>query len=181
MMKTNYTNQQVVSLLISLTLILLPLGLSGQGKKADFAGSWAYNKEMSNAGQPQGERPGVQGRGSFGGGDFIVKQESNLLTVERTISAPDGTTSTSASKYTLDGKECLNSSRMGESKSTAAWSADGEKLTIKTTRTINRGGESRTVTSTEIWSLSDPKTLKVEMTMPSPQGERKMTSVYTKK
>ncbi len=180
-MKTNYTKHQVLSVMISLTLILLPLSLRGQGKKTDFAGSWTYNKEMSNAGQPQGERPGGQGRGGFGGGDFSVKQESSLLTVERTISAPDGTTSTSTSKYTLDGKECLNSSRMGESKSTATWSADGKKLTIKTTRTMNRGGESRTVTSTEVWSLADTKTLTIEMTMPSPQGERKVTSVYTKK
>lgn len=180
-MKTNHTKHQVLSVMISLTIILLPSGLSGQGTKSDFAGSWAYNKEMSDAGQPQGDRSGGPGRGGFGGGDFTVKQESNLMTVERTINAPDGTTSTSTSKYTLDGKECLNSSRMGESKSTATWSADGKKLTIKTTRTMNRGGESRTVTSTEVWSLADPKTLTIEMTMPSPQGERKLRSVYTKK
>lgn len=46
---------------------------------------------------------------------------------------------------------------------------------------MNRGGESRTVTSIEVWSLADPKKLTIEMTMPSPDGERKMTSVYTKK
>lgn len=136
---------------------------------------------MSEAGQPQVDRPGGQGRGAFGGGDFTAKQEKNLLTVERSMRASDGTTSTTTSKYTLDGKECLNSSRMGESKSTATWSADGKKLTIKTTRTMNRGGESRTVTSAEVWSLADPKTLTIEMTMPSSPGERKMTTVYTKK
>lgn len=181
MMKTNCANHQVLPVMISLILILLPFSLSGQGKKTDFAGSWTYNKELSEAGQPQVDRPGGPGRGGFGGGDFTVKQESNLLTVERTINAPDGTTNTLTSEYTLDGKECLNSSRMGESKSTATWSADGKKLTIRTTRTMNRGGESRTVTSTEVWSLANPGRLTIEMTMPSPQGERKMTSVYTKK
>jgi hypothetical protein len=181
MMKTKHSRHQVLSVMISLTLILLPFSLSGQGTKPDFAGSWSYSKELSDAGQPQGNRPGGPGRGGFGGGDITVKQESNLLAVERTTSTPDGTTNTVTSKYTLDGKESVNTSRMGDSKSVATWSADGKKLTIKTTRTINRGGESRTVTSTEVWGLTDAKTLTIEMTMPSPQGERKMTSVYTKK
>lgn len=57
MMKTNYTKHQVFSVMISLTLILLPFSLSVQGKKSDFAGSWTYNKELSEAWQPQGERP----------------------------------------------------------------------------------------------------------------------------
>jgi hypothetical protein len=63
----------------------------------------------------------------------------------------------------------------------ATWSSDGKKLTIKTTRTMTRNGESRTITSTEVWSLTDSKTLQIETTMPSPNGERKMTSVYIKK
>ena len=97
------------------------------------------------------------------------------------MNTPDGSTRTVSSKYTLDGKESVNTSRMGESKSVATWSSDGKKLTIKTTRTMTRNGESRTVTSTEVWSLTDSKTLQIETTMPSPDGERKMTSVYVKK
>jgi len=120
-------------------------------------------------------------RGGFGGGDFTATQEGNLLTVERTMTGPDGTARTTTSKYTLDGKESINTARMGESKSVATWSSDGKKLTIKTTRTMSRNGESTTMTSTEVWSLTDSKTLQIESTTSTPGGERKQTSVYNKK
>lgn len=178
-MKKRDSNYTIVAAIFSAALLLMPYGLHGQGSKANFTGSWAYNAEKSDAGQ--GQQPGAPGRGGFGGGDFTAKQEGNLLTVERVRNAPDGTSSTITSKYTLDGKESVNTSRMGDSKSVATWSADGKQLTIKTARTINMGGETRTVNSTEVWSLSDPKTLSIESTMSSPQGERKTKSVYNKK
>lgn len=172
-MKTKFKSYQAISLVIMMALILLPLSMSGQGSKTNFSGSWSYNAEKST--QPQG-----QGMGRSGG-DMTVKQEGNLLTVDRTMQGRDGQTITMSSKYTLDGKESVNQSRMGESKSVATWSADGKTLTIKTTRTMTREGQTRTVNSTEVWSLTDPKTLSIESTMPSPNGERKMTSVYSKK
>lgn len=173
---------QVMSLLVIAALVM-PAALMAQGSKTDFSGSWSYDAARSTTGQGQGQgqRPGGQDRGGFGGGDFTAKQDGNSLTVERTMNAPDGATRTVSSKYTLDGKESVNTSRMGESKSVATWSSDGKKLTIKTTRTMTRNGESRTITSTEVWSLTDSKTLQIETTMPSPDGERKMTSVYVKK
>src|SRR5665648_108565 len=109
--------------------------------------------------------------GGFGG-DFIAKQEANLLTVERTRTGRDGTSRTTVSKYTLDGKESINSTGRGDSKSVAAWSADGKKLTIKTTRTMDMNGESMTLTSVEEWSLPDTKTLSVITTSATPNGER---------
>lgn len=93
----------------------------------------------------------------------------------------DGTETRVTSKYSLDGKESTNSSRMGESKSVASWSADGKILTLKTTRTMTRNGESRTINTTEVWSLTDSKTLQIETTRPSQDGERKTASVYDKK
>ena len=184
-MKTKFGNFKVLSLLV-MAALLVPAALMGQGSKANFSGSWSYNADKSNAGQQQGQttgqaqgqRPGGQ---RMGGGDFIAKQDGNNLTVERTTNAPDGTANTVTSKYTLDGKESVNTTGRGDSKSTATWSTDGKKLTIKTTRTMTRDGESRTTTSTEVWSLTDGKTLQIEMTMPSANGERKMTSVYNKK
>ncbi|MFZ2285955.1 MAG: hypothetical protein WAV93_03120 [Bacteroidales bacterium] len=184
-MKSRFFRNGFIPAIIAGMLLLVPCGLSGQGSKTNFTGSWAYNAEKSSTGQTQatgqGQQPGAPGRGGFGGSDFTATQEENILTVERAMRTPDGTTSAVTSKYTLDGKESVNTTRMGDSKSVATWSTDGKKLTIKTTRTMNRGGESRTVNSEEVWSLTDPKTLTIEMTMPSPQGERKMTSVYTKK
>jgi hypothetical protein len=168
--------------MIAIAALILPSALMAQGSKTDFTGNWTYNAGKSDTGQPQGQgqRPGGQG-GGFGGGDFIAKQDGNVLTTERTISTPDGSSNAVTTKYTLDGKESVNSSRMGDSKSVATWSSDGKKLTIKTTRTMTRNGESRTITTTEVWSLTDSKTLQVESTMPSPDGERKVTSVYNKK
>jgi hypothetical protein len=176
-MKTMFKGYRMLSVMITLALILLPLSMSGQGSKTNFSGSWIYNAEKSTQPQGQGQRPGGPGRG----GDFTAKQEANLLTVERTMETPNGESTTMTSKYTLDGKESVNSTGRGESKSVATWSADGKKLTIKTTRTFNRQGQDMTMTSTEVWSLTDPKTLTIEMTMPGPNGERKMTSVYNKK
>jgi hypothetical protein len=185
-MKTSKERLMIMSVLL-VAAMLLPTAMMGQGSKTNFTGSWVYDATRSNTGQPQGQDQGQnqrqagQNRPGMGGGDFTVKQDGNVLTVERTMKAPDGTVNTMTSKYTLDGSESVNSSRGGESKSVATWSSDGKKLTIKTTRTMNRGGETRTMNSTEVWSLSDPKTLTMEMTMPSPNGDRKMTSVYTKK
>lgn len=185
-MKSNYGRLMVLPLLI-VAALLLHTAVMAQGSKTNFTGNWTYNAGKSNTGQPQGQasgqdqRPGGQGRGGFGGGDFTAKQEGNLLTVERTMNASDGSVRTMSSKYTLDGKESVNSSRMGESKSFATWSADGKKLTIETMRTMTRDGESRTMKTTEVWSLTDSKTLQIETTMPSPNGERKTTSVYDKK
>jgi Tol biopolymer transport system component len=177
-MKINSNRLKVVTLLV-MAALFLPAVLMAQDSKTNFSGSWIYNAGKSNAGQTQGQgqRPG-QG---FGGGDFIANQVGNNLTVERKMRTPDGSESTVISKYTLDGKESTNSSRGGDSKSVATWSSDGKKLTIKTTRTMTRDGESRTITSTELWSLTDPKTLQIETTRPSPDGERKTTAAYDKK
>ena len=183
-MKINSIRLQVLSLVV-MAALLLPTTLMAQGSKTNFSGSWTYNAAKSSQpqGQPQGQgqRPGGPGRGGFGGGDLTITQDGNLLTVERTMTGPDVTTRTSSSKYTLDGKETINTSRMGESKSFANWSSDGKKLTIRTTRTMTRNGESTTMTSTEIWSLTDGKTLQIETSMSTPDGERKQTSVYNKK
>jgi hypothetical protein len=167
--------------ILAVALFAMPAALNGQGSKVNFSGNWVYNADKSDSGQPQGQLPGgMQGRG-FGGGDFTAKQEGNILTVTRTMSGRDGSSNTVTSTYTLDGKESVNSSGMGESKSVAKWSADGKVLTITTTRTMSRGGESMTMTSTEVWSLTDPTTLQIDMTRSTPGGDRKTKSVYTKK
>jgi hypothetical protein len=84
-------------------------------------------------------------------------------------------------KYTLDGKESANTTPRGNSKSVASWSADGKTLTLNTTRTVERNGETREMKSTELWSLTDAKTLSVKSTSTTPGGERKNSLVYDKK
>jgi len=164
---------------LSLTIILAliaPVMINAQAGKANFAGNWTLNAEKST--QPQGGGGGGQ---RMGGGNFVAAQEANLLTVTRTRTGQDGTPTTTVLKYTLDGKESINTNPRGDSKSTAKWSADGKTLTISTSRTMDMNGESRTMVSSEAWTLTDAKTLTVISTRQGQNGEVKTTNVYDKK
>lgn len=191
MKKSNKFFQKAMSTLVISAFLFAPLAVYGQTGKVNFSGTWALNAEKSNFGQqgqgqgqpPQGQ-PGGQGGGrGFGGGmgNFTAKQEANLLTVERSRPGQDGNTVTTSTKYTLDGKESVNTSGMGESKSVATWSADGNTLTIVTTRTMERNGQSMTTKTTEVWTLTSPTTLQVVSTRASQNGDRVTTMVYDKK
>jgi len=176
-MKNNVTK---VMRLLSLTIILAliaPVMVNAQAGKANFAGSWAINAAKSTQ-PPAGGGGGGQ---RMGGGDFVAAQEANLLTVTRTRTGQDGTATTTVTKYTLDGKESINTNPRGDSKSVATWSADGKSLTIATSRTMDMNGETRTIKSSEVWSLTDAKTLSIVATRQGQDGEVKTTSVYDKK
>ena len=176
--------QIALSAMVMVAFLMMPLASNAQAGKANFSGTWALNAEKSNfgqgQGQPQGQPPQGAGQGQgqrMGGGNFVAKQEANLLTVERTRTSQDGQTATTKTLYTLDGKESVNTTQRGESKSVATWSADGKTLKIVTTSTF---GE-RTMTTTEEWSLTDANTLSVKATRPSQNGENVSTRVYDKK
>jgi len=169
-MKRNVSNlMQLLSLIIVLALVA-PVAINAQAGKANFAGTWAMNAEKSTL--PQGGRGGGGGR-AMGGGNFTVAQEANILTQTRT--SQDGTAR--VTKYTLDGKESVNTTGGGESKSTAKWSADGKTLTIVTKASYN--GNERT--STTAWSMVDAKTLSIVSTRQGQNGEVKTTLIYDKK
>jgi hypothetical protein len=172
--------QFALSVMIIMSFLLMPLTVNGQTGKANFSGTWALNAEKSDFGQaPAGGQGGGGQRGGQGGrsgGNFVAKQDGNVLTVDRTRGDQ-----TFTSKYTLDGKESVNTTGRGDSKSVASWSADGKSLTIKTTSTFDMNGTSRTSTSTEVWSLTSPTTLSVKTTRSSQNGDRVTTMVYDKK
>jgi hypothetical protein len=179
--KTNQVNCSPLKRLLSLTLMLAlitPVMTNAQAGKTHFAGSWTLNAEKST--QPQGGQGGGGGM-RMGGGNFVATQEANLLTVVRTRTGQDGQPVTITMKYTLDGKESVNTSPRGDSKSVAKWSADGKSLTIETSRTMDMNGESRTMKSTEVWVLTDPKTLAITSTRQGPDGDVKSNMVYEKK
>ncbi len=178
-----------LSAMIIAAFMTMPLSLNAQAGKANFAGSWTFNASASNMGQPAGggapagapaggQGGGQRMGGGFGGGDFVAKQEANLLTVERTRTTQDGQTMTTSEKYTLDGKETVNTTQRGESKITATWSADGKSLTVVTTRDFN----GNTMKTTAVWTLKDASTLSITTKMPGMDGtERTTTAVYNKK
>jgi Tol biopolymer transport system component len=154
--------------LISLTValaIIVPVLTQAQTGKVNFAGTWAFNAEKSTQTQSGGNQRM--------GGNIVVTQEANLLTRSRT--GQDGTTR--VTKYTLDGKESVNTTGRGESKATAKWSGDGKSLTIVSK--FNIDGNERT--ATETWSLIDAKTLSVVIMRKTDEGEVKSTMIYNKK
>jgi hypothetical protein len=169
--------------LLSLTVILAliaPVMINAQAGKANFAGSWTLNAAKGTQ-PPAGGQGGGQGGGGGmrmgGGGDFTATQEANLLSVSRTRQGQDGTPMTTVTKYSLDGKETVNTTPRGESKVTATYSADGKTLTI-VTKSQGQNGER---VSTEAWTLTDAKTLAVTATRQGQNGEVKTTMVYDKK
>lgn len=168
--------KRLVAMTIMITVIV-PVTLIAQSGKTDFSGNWTLNSEKSTL--PQGGQGG--GGMRMGGGDFVATMENNMLTVVRTRTGQDGQSTTSTMKYTLDGKESVNTSPRGDSKSVATWSPDGKSLTIETSRTFEMNGESRTMKSTEVWKLTDEKTLTVSSTRQGPNGEVKANMVYDKK
>jgi hypothetical protein len=162
----------LTSVVILAAFIVMPRNLNAQGGKSNFSGTWAYNESKSQSGQ-----------GNFrgGAGQMIIKQEGNNLTIDRVRTNQSGESVKTTEKYTLDGKESVNTSRMGPSKTIVKWSADGKSLSFSTTRTFERDGNKREMKSSESWTLSDPKTLSIVSSFTTQDGERKSTRVYDKK
>jgi hypothetical protein len=181
-MKKHVENLQVtrnysmlfIALTIMAALFILPVKTNAQGSKANFSGKWAFNESKSNLGDGQG-------RGFRSASQITVTQEGNNLSVERVRTNQNGEATTTTDKYTMDGKECVNTSGRGPSKTIVTWSSDGKALNFAVTRTFERNGESTTMKSTEVWSLTDAKTLSILSTFVMQDNERKTTLVYDKK
>ncbi|MBK5294611.1 MAG: hypothetical protein JJE04_23385 [Acidobacteriia bacterium] len=79
------------------------------------------------------------------------------------------------SKYTTDGKECVNTIRNTEIKSTVTWDGDSIKMVSKL---IFQGAD---LTLDDKWTLSeDGKTITVDRQISSPQGDLTMKTVLVK-
>jgi hypothetical protein len=170
---------QILSIAVIIAF-MMPVLTHAQAGKANFAGNWAVNAEKSTQPQ-QGGQGGGGGRGGFGMGPLTVTQEANLMTVETSRTNPQTNEVTkSQMKYTLDGKESINTNPRGDSKSVATWSADGKTLTIVTTRTMDFNGESRTIKTTAVWAMEGAN-LVVTTTTPGQNGDRVVKLVYDKK
>lgn len=137
----------------------------------NFSGNWTLNESKSNVGE---------GRFRMSP-KMTVKQEGNSLVVDRVRSDRDGQERTMTDEYTLDGKQTVDESENRTVKSTAAWSADGNSLVIKSETTMSRQGQTFEMSGTETWSLSaDGKILTVKSASSSQMGDRTVTLVYDK-
>jgi hypothetical protein len=179
-MKKNVENLQIarsyfmrfVALAVLVSLFILPVKMNAQGTKTNFAGTWAFNESKSVLGEGGNFRRATQ---------MTVTQEGNNLTVARVRTNQNGEATTTTEKFTLDGKESVNDSGRGPSKALVTWSADGKTLNFAITRTFDMNGETTTIKSTELWTLTDAKTLSLLSTVNFQDQEMKTTLVYDKK
>jgi hypothetical protein len=149
--------------------MVIPFPARAQGKP-DFTGTWTLDTAKSDP-PPQG-RGG--GGGGGGGGTLTIKQTGTELAV-----TSEGRQGPQTMTYKLDGSPSSNEvmGRGGAQtvKSTAKW--EGSNLTIETTRDF----QGMSITTKEVRSLSaDGKTMTIESTTQTPQGEMKRKTVYTK-
>jgi hypothetical protein len=159
---------------IYLALVVFCMATSGLLAQTNFAGTWAFNDSKSNFGDSQFR---------FAATSMVVAQDANTLSVESTMPGRDGEEMKTSAKYTLDGKVSENPMFNTTRKSTVTWSADKSSLIIASTMTLDMGGETREMKSTETWKLSEGgKLLSIESVRPGRDGgEMKTTAAYDKK
>lgn len=157
---------------ISAALFILPVTLNAQGANTNFSGTWAFNESKSNLGE----------MGNFGrASKMTITQDGNNLSVDRVRTGQDGQETTTTEKYTLDGKESVNNSGRGPSKTIVTWSPDGKSLNFAVTRSFERDGQTTEFKSSQVWTLTDAKTLSVLSVFVMQDQENKTTMVYDKK
>ena len=159
-------------ILVSLFMLFF-LQVSAQNGTVNFSGNWALNESKSKLGD---------GPFKMAASTLSVKQDGNNLSIDRTMSGHDGQEMKMTGKYTLDGKVCENSGMMDmKTKSTVIWSVDKKSITIASVTIFNMNGDNMEMKSSEIWKLEGDKTLKIEATNDTPDGEMKTSLVYDKK
>ena len=149
-------------LVLFLIVVFISSSLVAQ---TDFSGTWTLNSSKSKL----GER-------SFAPKSVVIVQKDNNFSLE-SHNEWQGEERVRNSKYTLDGKECINPGfRDSEIKSTAVWSGDKKSLTI-TSKFEMQNGE---MTMKAVYKM-DGKNLVIESSSSSSFGDRSETQVFDKK
>ena len=134
--------------------------------QVDLSGSWKLNTSKSK----------LSAEYSFAPKEIIVVQRGNDLSVEK-HSEWQGQEFTINDKFTLDGKECVNTGFMDtEKKSTVSMLDD--KKTLKIDSKLPIQGE--TMTITEVYKM-DGGNMVIEYSASSSYGDMTETQVYDKK
>lgn len=140
--------------------------------RANFSGDWKLDESKSELGE-------------FGGRvarSIKADQKDNDITIARTTPGFNGGDPvTNTVTLTFDGK-VTESEGFGGSKrkSTASWSDDGSTLTVNTTTTFERDGQTSEFKSTETWTLTKDGLLSVVAHSNSPRGESTTKAIYKK-
>lgn len=147
---------------------------NGQTSSVNFSGNWTLNESKSKLGD---------GPFRMAPNTLVVKQEGNALSIDRAMTGPDGGEIKLTGKYTLDGKVCENSGIMDmKTKSNVTWAADKKSITIVSSIFFEMNGDTREMLSTEILKIGqDNKSIIIEATNTTPEGDMKTTMVYDRK
>jgi hypothetical protein len=149
-----------------LTTFALLISLVIYSQSLNFSGSWKLNPTLSK----------LNSEWSMAPSEIIIDQKDNDLKVEK-HSSWQGENFTINDKFTLDGKECINTGFQDtQKKSTAVWSGDKSSLTITTKLTMGDGGE---MTIIEVYKM-DKKNMTINSKASSSYGDMEETMTYDK-
>jgi len=147
-----------------LLVIAASMSIAAQGP--DFSGNWKLNTPKSK----------LNAEFSFAPLELIIVQEGNDMSVER-HSEFNGEAFTMTDKFTLDGKECINTGFMEtKKKSNAVWAEDKKSLKITSKIVMDDGNE---INITEVYKL-DGGNLVVDSSSSSSWGDMSETHFYDK-
>lgn len=168
-MKKLFFGKTIFTLLIPAVILF---SFTTVADRANFSGDWKLDESKSELGE-------------FGGRvarSIKADQKDNAITIARTTPGFNGGDPvTTTVTLTYDGK-VTESEGFGGSKrkSTASWSDDGSTLTVNTTTTFERDGQTSEFKSSEIWTLTKDGLLSVVAHSNSPRGESTTKAIYKK-
>ncbi len=147
-------------------LAAFALSLSSFAQAPDFSGSWKLNSGKSKLGDQFSMAPAT----------IVIVQKGNDFSIEK-VSDFGGQAFTITDKYTLDGKECLNTGWQDtQKKSSAVWSDDRKTLKVTSKLSIGDGGE---MTIIEVYKM-DGANMVIESSSSSSFGDMAETMAYDK-
>jgi len=168
-MKKVFSGKVLFSLLAPAVILFSFLSLAD---RPNFSGDWKLNEGKSELGE-------------FGGRvarSIKVEQKEANITIARTSPGFNGGDPiTTTFTLTFDGN-VTESAGFGGSKrkTTAAWSADAQTLTVNSTTQFERDGQTSESKSTETWTLTKEGALSIVTHSTSPRGESTTKALYDK-
>lgn len=167
----------------NVALLIMPALLaaavtSGNAQPADFSGTWQLDRDASVLPEPRGRR-GI-GR-LFGRGRQAPRGPAETLVITQTADAlfveQRSDEDARILRYRLDGSSSTNPMPRGELTTTSRW--NGDTVITEGTQEISTPLRDISMQLTERRSLSpDGRTMTVESTRTTRQGEIKATLVY---
>lgn len=145
--------------------------------QVNFSGEWRLNESKSNHRDfPLCIFAGDRRRSKT----MKIAAHTGFLTVDVASGAPDGTLVTRQEQLVFDGKQNeVTHIGVQRDQSSAAWSGDGQTMTVNTVRSFDKNGSTADFTITEVWTLiNNGKSIAIEVQGKSKSGQHTMMLVY---